>query len=80
MLFVRVLATLVTTQADNNQTYSVLFRLYQSPKASRFDEDDKYVSPVQWLNEEMEHPKTPKLASARKNILYKMGLIESELT
>ena len=59
--------------------HCALCRLYQSPKGPCFEEDDdKYASPVQWLLEEMESPQTPQLASARKNILYKMGLMESK--
>jgi len=63
----------------NVQLKQLGFRLFQSPKGPRFEEnDDKYDSPLQWLYEEMESPKTPQLATARKNFLYKMGLMESK--
>ena len=52
----------------------VYYRLYQSPKASPASDDNKYSSPVDWLKDEFENPHTPQLASAKRNILYKMGV------
>ena len=70
------------SRANASSLFSILSsRLYQSPKVSdREDDNGKYYSsPVQWLKEEFESPSTPQLASARKNILYKIGMIDREL-
>jgi len=37
------------------------------------------LSPHDWLSDELEHPSTPQLASAKRNIMYKLnGSFDSE--
>lgn len=61
-----------------------MFRLYLSPvvksKSCDFlDSNGRKQSPQEWVTDELEHPRTPQLASAKKNILYKLdGSLDSE--
>ncbi|XP_076819336.1 uncharacterized protein LOC143465074 [Clavelina lepadiformis] len=52
--------------------------LYQSPltkkKSRAISPTSRFSSPLEWVNQELENPSSPQLASAKRNILYKLNV------
>nr|CAB3266092.1 SLAIN motif-containing protein 1-like [Phallusia mammillata] len=63
---------LTSVCTDDESSWLFMSPVVKSKSCDFFDNAGKKQSPQDWLTDELEHPKTPQLAAAKKNILSKL--------